>query len=106
MSYTQPPSKRPRSMSRRLTDRAIPSALLIGLMMACNGDGGTEPTPTPTLASITVSTSTAVLAALDQTSQFNATALDGSGNIMSGVAFTWNSSNDDVASVSGSGLVT
>lgn len=103
MRYPKRRAVRHRHAGRSLCVLGVAAPLALGTIVAC-GDGGIE--PTPTVASITVSTSTSSLSALDQTSQFIATARDGSGNAMSGVSFTWASSDTDIATVDASGLVT
>jgi uncharacterized protein YjdB len=57
------------------------------------------------IASITVTPSTPTII-VGNTVQLTATALDGSGNTLTGRTFTWSSSNSSVASVNSSGLVT
>ena len=66
----------------------------------------TLPAPTaPVVATVTVSPASV---SLNQgaTSQLTATARDSAGNVMTGQTFTWSSSNNAVATVSASGLVT
>jgi uncharacterized protein YjdB len=90
----------PQAQSRDL-DNFVVSTQPIG----CGGT--TSPPPsTPTVASVTVSPSGATLTAPSGTQQMSATARDSNGNTMSGVSFTWTSSNSTVASVSSGGLVT
>ena len=76
---------------------------------AC-GDGTTEPPappPDPPRATtVTVSPATARLAALGATVQLRAEVRDQNGNVMAGVTLAWESSDDAVATVDGSGLVT
>jgi uncharacterized protein YjdB len=66
--------------------------------------GGTQP-ETPVLSSVTLSPGQAS-GPPGSTVQLNAQALDQNGNVMSGVTFTWSSSNTSVATVSSSGFVT
>lgn len=61
--------------------------------------------PTPPVASITLNPTSANMVAGD-TEQFTATAKDSNGNTLSGVTFTWASSNTSAATVNSSGLVT
>ncbi len=58
----------------------------------------------PTVTSVSVNPSTASLTALGQTQQFSAAATDGNGNAVSGETVTWTSSDETVATVSGTGL--
>ncbi len=57
----------------------------------------------PTIATISVSPSSPSIG-MGGTQQFTATAEDGSGNVISGVTFTWASSATNVATINGSGL--
>ncbi len=70
-------------------------------VVAC-GDT-TEP---ESVASVVVTPSTATLVSLGETVQLTASARDASGNAISGKTFTWASSDQNIASVNGSGLVT
>ena len=60
----------------------------------------------PSVASVEVSATAGNLIALGRTAQLSATANDAQGNSVSGATFTWGSSNEAVATVSPSGLVT
>ena len=76
---------------------------------ACNGfsapdDTTPEPTP-PTVESVVLSPSAATLE-VGATRQMTASARDGDNAPISGVSFTWSSSNTSVATVSSAGLVT
>lgn len=85
----------------------FPSAAVVIVVMALGAcSGGESTTSAPTVASIQVSPSTAGAGAIGQTVQFSASAKDGSGNVVSGVSFTWSSSQPGVATVDGAGLVT
>jgi len=59
----------------------------------------------PTVSSITLTPPAASIPA-GQTQQFTATAKDINGNTISGVSFTWTSSNQAVASIDGTGFAT
>ena len=62
---------------------------------------------TEVIAQIVVTPGTATLSAVGSTTQFLATAKDGSGNVLPGVAFEWTSSDAAVATVDpGTGLAT
>jgi hypothetical protein len=82
---------------------------MVSLFISACGGGGTSggstptPTPTPSVASIAISPPTASIAA-DTTQQFTATAKDGGGNTLSGVAFTWSSGSTNVATINSGGL--
>jgi len=86
------------------------SALTIGATI--NGSPVTS-SPLPTLAvlpgavaQVVVAPVTATLDALGRTQRFSASALDASGNVIPGPAFTWTSDNPLVAPVDVSGIVT
>lgn len=70
---------------------------------ACNDAGATP--PPPTVASVTVAPTSAT-AAVGGTQAFTATALDAASQPITGVAFTWSSTNTAVATVSASGVAT
>jgi hypothetical protein len=74
--------------------------LLTALFLAACGGGGA-----PTINSIEVTPATASKQ-VGQTQQFTAVAKDASGNPISGVTFTWSSSNTSVATVNNNGLAT
>jgi hypothetical protein len=74
--------------------------LLTALFLAACGGGGA-----PTINSIEVTPATASKL-VGETQQFTAVAKDASGNIISGVTFTWSSSNPSVATVNNSGQAT
>lgn len=87
------------------------SLLLVGaalLLAACGGgdDGGgpTTPSPTVTLDNIAVTPTTVTLDA-GQSQALTATGRSASGATVSGVTFSYNSSNTGVASVTSSGSV-
>ncbi|UCC49261.1 MAG: Ig domain-containing protein [Gemmatimonadota bacterium] len=71
------------------------------VLSACNGDDGPLP-----VSSVEVTPATATLAALGATQQFSAVAEDANGNTITGVTFTWASSNTNVATVDANGLAT
>ncbi|HEU4780239.1 MAG TPA: Ig-like domain-containing protein, partial [Steroidobacteraceae bacterium] len=70
---------------------------------ACNDDG--TPPPTPEVASVTVSPSAGTVV-VGGSVVFGAAAFDVANAPISGVAFTWTSSNPAVASVSATGVAT
>ncbi|HEY0674232.1 MAG TPA: Ig-like domain-containing protein [Longimicrobiales bacterium] len=63
------------------------------------------PSPAPVIASVAVSP-TSITVARDSSSQLTAVARDSAGTLISGVTFTWSSSNTQVATVSATGSVT
>ena len=76
-----------------------------GLYYATSEATVTELPPPPPVATVTVTPASATLA-VDATSQFSAEARDANNNIVADVAFTWESANPAVATVSLTGLVT
>ena len=70
-----------------------------------NQDDPPPPPPTPTVATVDVAGGSAALSSLGETVQLAATAKDAGGATVS-KSFTWLSSDDAVATVSSSGLVT
>jgi len=87
-----------------------PLALLAALAMlatllACGGKSSSTTTTSVTLQTITITPSTATVG-VNQSTTFIATALDSSGNAVSNLAYTWNSSAQTVASVTNAGLAT
>lgn len=79
--------------------------LMLGFtVFACNKDpvGPSE----PKVAGITVSPASAVITALHETRQFTAEARDAQGHVMPNIAFTWTSSDENVATVNQNGLAT
>ena len=85
------------------------AALSTALWAYACGDGASEPTtPTPDpprATSVTVTPSTAQLAAPGSTVQLAAEVRDQNGNVMGGAPVSWSSSAAAVATVDGSGLV-
>ena len=78
---------------------------------SCGGEGTpttppSTPTPTPVATSNTLSATTLSFASLGQTQPLSATVKDQNGATMSGATVTWTSSNNGVATVSASGVVT
>ncbi len=85
---------------------ALPAAGLV----ACGGDGGgstgpddPDDDPGRTVASVEVSPDTAAASEPGETVRFEAEARDADGRAVSGVSFTWSSSDGSVATVDGGG---
>ncbi len=95
---------------------ALAVVLLSGVMFyaACGGDGAvttTEPPPPPpppstTVASVEVTAAIDTLIALGRTAQLNVTVRDADGNALTDRTVTWTSSDQAMATVNTSGLVT
>ncbi|MGI9140602.1 MAG: Ig-like domain-containing protein [Gemmatimonadaceae bacterium] len=84
--------------------RVSVATAMVMVMAACGGGDG--PTPPTGVASLSLTPSTNIrLYAVGETAQLSATPLDASGNPVS-APVTWTSSNQGVATVSSSGLVT
>ena len=81
--------------------------LITSSLVALSGcsDTGTEPVG-PDVVSVTVTAPTQTFSSVGQTIQLQATALDATGNTVSGVAFSWSSANAAAATVNESGLAT
>ena len=78
------------------------------LVLSC-GDGAVEPAPpppAPVATTVTVSPASTTLTALEETARFTAEVRDQNGQVMAGAAVAWESSDQAVAAVDGSGLVT
>ena len=80
----------------------VPVALLVCGVLAC-GDDPVEP---PVATTVAVSPATASLASLGETVELSATVRDQNGDVMTGAPVSWSSSDNAVASVNTSGLVT
>lgn len=83
-------------------------ALLAMLDLSC-GDGAVDPDPAPDPAvptTVTVSPASATLTAVGETVRFAAEVRDQNGQVMSGTAVAWTTSDASVAVVDASGLVT
>lgn len=83
--------------------------LMVMPLLACGGDDTTGPQTgngTATVATVVVTPGSAMLVSLGEMVQLTASAQDASGNTLSGKTFTWLSSDESVATVNGSGLVT
>ena len=85
----------------------ISAVISVTLWAYACGDGTTDPPPTfPEPATVTVSPGTAQLAAQGGTVQLSAEVRDQNGEVMARATVTWASSDEAVATVSASGLVT
>ncbi|PZA05800.1 Ig-like domain-containing protein [Meiothermus sp. Pnk-1] len=88
------------------TWQIVMAVALGGLLAACGGGGsGGGGGGGSGLATIVVSPASASVA-VGATQAFTAVAKDANGNTLSGVSFTWSSSNPAVASINSSGLAT
>ena len=87
---------------------ALPVAATAILILSC-GDAGVEP-PAPPAApvatALAVTPGSATFSALGDTARFTAEVRDQNGQVMTGAAVAWNSSDASVAAVDGSGQVT
>jgi hypothetical protein len=91
-----------RSLLRPVSIRSTGLPLVLLGVAACGG-GGTDPKVPST---ISISPTSVSFTTIGQTQQLSPTVKDAQGNPLTGVTVTWTSSNDNVASVSPSGLVT
>jgi Bacterial Ig-like domain (group 2) len=78
------------------------SSMFAALVMACGGGG----TTTPTVSSVLVSGPTAATLKINEGTAFTAIAKDSSGAAVIGKAFTWTSSDTNIATVDTGGIVT
>ena len=100
-------SSQTQSTRRLLASAAMVAALLmLAALLACGGSSSSSSTSsTTTLQTITV-TPSSVSVGINQSTNFIATATDSSGNAVSNLVYTWNSSDSTVAIVTNSGLAT
>lgn len=105
----------PRGIFAVRTALALPMLSSVMFYAACGGDGTaapTEPPPPPpppgpaAVASVEVTAATDTLIALGRTAQLNVSVKDANGNALTGRTVTWQSSDQAVATVTTSGLVT
>jgi YVTN family beta-propeller protein len=100
-------SARPRAVAgvsaRRGRLVSVLSAALV-LVLAC-GDNGTGPDPDD-VVDLSVTAPSSTLDAIDGTVQLDVEALDADGNPVTGLSYTWTSSDADVVTVDDDGLVT
>ena len=102
-----------RGRGRLSTGFPIPGMAVAGiavLVLSC-GDGAVEPPPpspppAPVATTVLVTPGSATLSAFGETARFTAGVRDQNGQVMSGVAVAWASSDALVATVDASGLVT
>ncbi|HLH06808.1 MAG TPA: Ig-like domain-containing protein [Terriglobales bacterium] len=81
----------------------VSSFLLLAFLL--EGCGGKSSSSTSTVASVSVTPATSSVS-INGTQTFTATALDSSGNTVTGQTFTWASSNTGVASITQAGVAT
>src|SRR5690606_22266870 len=65
-----------------------------------------EPESDPVVTSVTVTPSSRTFTSIGQTAQITATGYDGSGEVVSGAEFTYESSNPSIVSVDAMGRMT
>ncbi len=82
--------------------RRVLAAVLFGVLSACSGEKTTAPV---TVSSVSLSNSSGTLQ-YGQTVQLTASVLSSNGSTLTGRPLAWSSSNDAIASVSSTGLVT
>ena len=88
--------------------RLSPLALVLSFALGCTSSsdpGGGDPPPTAPVASVTVTAAQASVV-VGASVQMSASTLDASGNVLTGRAVTWSTSDAAVATVDGSGSVT
>lgn len=82
------------------------SRTTVFLTIAATATGCSSSTSSEPASAVTVSPSETTLASLNEQVMLTATALDGSGNAISGKTFAWSSSDDAIATVDAAGVVT
>ena len=95
---------------RLITGFKIPAMAVAGialLVLSC-GDGAVEPPPppAPVATTVTVNPGSTALSALGETARFTAEVRDQNGQVMTGAAVAWASSDASVAAVDASGVAT
>jgi plastocyanin len=89
-----------------IVKRTIVAASVAAVAGACGGGGGSTTTgPTPVFTSVAVSPSSPTVS-VGSTITLSAVAKDQNGAVLSAPAATWTSSNEAVATVDGTGVVT
>ncbi len=103
-----PVRRSPESPTRRRLPRwrAAASAVLMATAAAACGEGEPVVPPTPVATTVAVSPAAASLSSLGETVQLAAAVSDQDGNAMAGASVNWASSDNAVATVNASGLVT
>ncbi len=91
---------------RRRSSQALVMTVLVAQFAACGGGGSSAPAAARAVASVAVTPAVATLVSLGETLQLTATAHDANGNAIAGKTFTWSSSDESIATVTDSGLVT
>ena len=89
----------------RISAMALACILLV---LSC-GDGALEPPPpppAPVATTVTVSPASATLTALEETARLRAEVRDQNGQVMTGAAVAWTTSDASIAAVDASGQVT
>lgn len=89
--------------SRRSISTWILSAFSVAALLSCGGDSSTGPSGSVSKVTVTPSSDSLSLGA---SVTLSASAVDGSGNPVSGAKIFWNTENSSIATVSSSGVVT
>lgn len=86
--------------------RKLLAGLSLALFVGCGGDSGssTQPGATP-VASVEIAPASGLSVTIGLSGQLTATTKDASGNVLSGRAVAWRSSNETIASISSIGAV-
>ncbi len=85
--------------------RVLSAAVAVTFLVAACDSSSTSPDPDPVAAEVELNTTTVVLTEIGETYELEATVLDTEGNEMSDVSVTWTSSDEEVVTVSESGVV-
>ena len=98
----RPETDKPR---RALRSGLVRVAAAVLLMLSC-GDSGAEPPPLGVATTVTINPASVTLPAIEETFPFSVEVRDQNGQVMSGAAVTWSSSDPAIASVDAAGVVT
>ena len=85
---------------------ALCAFVLAVAVVGCGGGGTGDEAPVPTVSSIAVSTSAVGPLRVGQTMNLSVEARDAQGALLNGLQMIWSSSNNQVATVDASGVVT
>ena len=92
--------------TRRTHPATVLAAVLATLTVAACSEDPVSPPPEPTPTLVRVNPESSVLVEVGQTVQLNAEVIDQMGQVMSGPALAWSSSDPAVATVGDGGMVT
>lgn len=104
MPYTTHFRAKAKNMHRQITVRILPLLVLVALVAGCGGGGSSNsgvPTGNAKFSIVVTPASSSVT--IGGTRHFSASAVDANGNVVTGISFTWHSSNTAIAVSKGGG---